>query len=88
MSARALILFTIAWIQAVIGAPNIILITVDSVGWGDFGRNDPTMLTPNIDRMATDGIFLENHYGVDESNWWLVVGHQVATVEILLQPIE
>jgi arylsulfatase A len=44
-------------------APNIILILMDDLGWGDlscFGSK--AIYTPNIDRMAGEGTVLENCY--------------------------
>ncbi len=45
------------------GAPNIITILMDDLGWGDlscFGSQ--AIQTPNLDRLARDGIVLENCY--------------------------
>jgi uncharacterized sulfatase len=43
--------------------PNIILVFIDDMGWGDFscfGNDDAS--TPNIDRLATEGIRFEQFY--------------------------
>ncbi|MCH2368598.1 MAG: sulfatase-like hydrolase/transferase, partial [Planctomycetes bacterium] len=43
--------------------PNIVLIFIDDMGWGDFsffGNKDAG--TPNIDRMASEGIRFEQFY--------------------------
>lgn len=51
--------------------PNIILILVDDMGWGDLGcfyqnnralTGKPALTTPNLDRMASEGIQLRRHY--------------------------
>ncbi len=54
--------------------PNIIYILTDDLGYGDVGvffqnerkknnlRNEPYTLTPNLDKMASDGAMLTNHY--------------------------
>jgi arylsulfatase A-like enzyme len=54
--------------------PNIILILVDDMGWGDVGafwqnqrnrrndRSEPWQFTPNLDAMAERGAMLTNHY--------------------------
>ena len=54
--------------------PNIIVIMVDDMGWGDLGfqfqnqrektndRSEPAARTPNLDRLATKGVQLPNHY--------------------------
>lgn len=54
MSARA---------TEVTSRPNIILVFIDDMGWGDFscfGNRDAS--TPNIDRLATEGIRFEQFY--------------------------
>jgi arylsulfatase A-like enzyme len=43
--------------------PNVVLVFIDDMGWGDFscfGNKDAS--TPNIDRMATEGIRFEQFY--------------------------
>lgn len=43
--------------------PNVIYILVDDLGYGDVGYNGQTKLkTPNIDRMAADGMVFTDHY--------------------------
>ena len=54
--------------------PNIILIMADDMGWGDFGfqfqnqraklniRSEPFAKTPNLDRLAEQGVQLPNQY--------------------------
>ncbi|MDX2430792.1 MAG: sulfatase [Bacteroides sp.] len=50
-------------IVAGIRKPNIILILTDDQGYGDLGcYGSPTILTPNIDRMASEGIRLTSFY--------------------------
>ncbi|HTV07024.1 MAG TPA: sulfatase-like hydrolase/transferase [Acidobacteriaceae bacterium] len=41
--------------------PNIVFILVDNVGWGDFGVYGGTTPTPCIDRLANEGIRLNNY---------------------------
>ncbi|MBL0156559.1 MAG: sulfatase [Bryobacterales bacterium] len=36
--------------------PNVVLILADDLGFGDVGAYGSTLLTPNIDRMATEGM--------------------------------
>ena len=45
-------------------APNIVFVLVDDWGWNDVGwrSNYMSWTTPNIDRLATEGIKLENYY--------------------------
>ncbi|XP_046571435.1 arylsulfatase B-like [Haliotis rubra] len=42
--------------------PNIVLILADDLGWNDIGYHNPDMKTPNIDRLATQGIKLNQSY--------------------------
>ncbi|XP_070538704.1 arylsulfatase B-like isoform X1 [Ptychodera flava] len=48
------------------GLPNIVFIMADDLGWGDVGYHDSIIKTPNIDRLASEGVKLENYYG---STW-------------------
>jgi Sulfatase len=47
--------------------PNVVIIMTDDIGWGDLGvygggamRGAPT---PNLDRMASEGMRFVNYYG-------------------------
>lgn len=43
--------------------PNIVLIMCDDMGYGDLGcYGHPTILTPNIDRMAAEGMKMTQYY--------------------------
>ncbi|XP_070564221.1 arylsulfatase B-like [Ptychodera flava] len=42
--------------------PNIIFILADDLGWNDVGYHDSVIQTPNIDRLAAEGVKLENYY--------------------------
>src|SRR4026207_2361198 len=46
--------------------PNILLIMADDVGWFDVGAYHRGIMgakTPNIDRIAAEGVLLTDHYG-------------------------
>ncbi len=44
--------------------PNIVLINVDDLGYGDIGPyGNTTQATPHLDRMAREGRLLTSHYG-------------------------
>lgn len=43
-------------------APNIILIVADDLGWGDVGWHGSKIRTPNLDRLAQEGVRLERFY--------------------------
>jgi arylsulfatase A-like enzyme len=42
--------------------PNILFILIDDMGWGDIGYNSDEILSPNLDRIAAEGIIFEQHY--------------------------
>ncbi len=42
--------------------PNILVILIDDMGWGDVGYHNPARHTPHIDRLAAAGVRLEQHY--------------------------
>src|SRR5271170_8427712 len=41
--------------------PNVVFILVDNVGWGNFGVYGGTIPTPRIDKLASEGIRLNNY---------------------------
>ncbi len=60
--------------QAPVAKPNIIFILTDDLGYGDVGvfyqnlrqlnnnRSEPWFVTPNLDKMAKEGVMLTDHY--------------------------
>lgn len=58
--------FSIATMSCVVAAapskPNIILINIDDLGYGDIGPFGSKTPTPNLDRMAKEGRKLTSHY--------------------------
>lgn len=42
--------------------PNILIIIPDDLGWSDVGYHGSVIQTPNIDKLAENGIRLEQHY--------------------------
>jgi len=61
MSSTVLLWLTaVAIIEA--KTPNILILLADDMGYGDLGcYGNRTMMTPNIDSIATDGIKLTQH---------------------------
>ena len=43
-------------------APHIVLVVIDDLGWSDVGFQGSVIHTPNINRLATEGVILENYY--------------------------
>ena len=47
----------------VLGEPlHILLVVVDDLGWSDVGFHGAKINTPNIDRLAAEGVILDNYY--------------------------
>ena len=42
--------------------PHILLIVVDDLGWSDVGFHGSKIQTPNIDKLASNGVILDNYY--------------------------
>ncbi len=42
--------------------PNILIILPDDIGWADVGYHGSDVRTPNIDRLAREGIMFQQHY--------------------------
>ncbi|MFT5155368.1 MAG: arylsulfatase A, partial [Planctomycetota bacterium] len=56
-------LFCATVIAAAAEQPNLIFVLADDMGWGDAGFNGQKKIkTPNMDRMAQDGVRFENFY--------------------------
>lgn len=42
--------------------PHILFILVDDLGWSDVGFHGSKIKTPNIDKLASEGVILDNYY--------------------------
>jgi arylsulfatase A-like enzyme len=42
--------------------PNVLFVLADDLGWGDVGYHGSRALTPTIDRLASEGLELRQHY--------------------------
>src|SRR5512137_1587010 len=44
------------------GKPNFVIFLADDLGWADVGFHGSKIKTPNLDRLAAEGLMLEQHY--------------------------
>ena len=42
--------------------PHFLLIVLDDLGWSDVGFHESTINTPNMDKLASEGVILDNYY--------------------------
>jgi arylsulfatase A-like enzyme len=42
--------------------PNLVVLVADDLGWADVGYHGSSIRTPNLDRMAGEGVRLQQHY--------------------------
>ena len=63
LALAALVAFTaITSVQTASAAPNVLILLVDDLGWNDVGFHAPAAPTPNINRLAKEGIELQRFY--------------------------
>ena len=55
-------LFLIFFCDFCKGAPNIVLILADDLGYNDVSWHNRDIISPNLEKLARNGIILENHY--------------------------
>ena len=61
MIFRSLLLCLLAT-SAAISAPNFLVIVADDLGWADVGYHGGNVPTPHLDKLAKEGIELDQHY--------------------------
>ncbi|XP_025079105.1 arylsulfatase B-like [Pomacea canaliculata] len=93
MAARSLLVLLACVMarEAMCQQPNIIIFLADDVGWADLQRHDQQMRTPNIERLARDGMFLNQSYVLPTcaptrsalltSRWPYTIGMQVNQIK-------
>lgn len=42
--------------------PNILFVLVDDLGWSDVGFHGSKIKTPNVDKLAREGVVLDSYY--------------------------
>ena len=49
-------------VNSKLSQPHILFVLVDDLGWSDVGFHGSKIKTPNIDRLAREGVVLDNYY--------------------------
>ena len=63
--ATATLFFTISsfiFVAEAFKQPHILLLLVDDLGWSDVGFHGSKIRTPNVDKLASEGVILDNYY--------------------------
>ena len=56
------VLLLLAPVNAAASPPHILFVVVDDLGWSDVGFHGSKIQTPNIDKLASEGVVLDNYY--------------------------
>ena len=56
------VLLLLAPVSAAASPPHILFVVVDDLGWSDVGFHGSKIQTPNIDKLASEGVVLDNYY--------------------------
>ena len=56
------VLLLVARVSAAASPPHILFVVVDDLGWSDVGFHGSKIQTPNIDKLASEGVVLDNYY--------------------------
>ena len=56
------VMLSAGWVAGATEKPNVVILVADDEGWGDIGWNNPEVKTPNLDRLAGEGVRLEHFY--------------------------
>ena len=42
--------------------PNLVFILADDLGWNDVGYHNSEVISPNLDKLANEGVILDRNY--------------------------
>ncbi|KAL9987433.1 hypothetical protein ACROYT_G001741 [Oculina patagonica] len=56
------VFLSVAPANASASPPHILFVVVDDLGWSDVGFHGSKIQTPNIDKLASEGVVLDNYY--------------------------
>ena len=54
--------FSLFVLQVIAVPPHVLLIVLDDLGWSDVGFDGSKINTPNMDKLASEGVILDNYY--------------------------
>ena len=55
-------LFIFVFGSIVCGKPHVVYILADDLGWNEVSWNNPGFLTPNLEKLASEGVLLNQSY--------------------------
>ena len=50
------------FVTSAASGPNILFVFVDALGWSDVGFHGSKIQTPNVDKLAKEGVILDSYY--------------------------
>lgn len=59
---RFFVIFTCFFAAKAATQPHILLLLVDDLGWSDVGYHGSKIRTPNVDKLASEGVILDSYY--------------------------
>ena len=57
-----ILLFIFLFGSIVCGKPHVVYILADDLGWNEVSWNNPGFLTPNLEKLASEGVLLNQSY--------------------------
>ena len=62
MTSMLLLLLLLRGTSCEVIQPHVVYILADDLGWNEVSWNNPGFLTPNLERLALDGVLLNQSY--------------------------